>query len=980
MLSKKDFVKINNYLWEIPKTYRKDMRVPARVYTSEKMLEDIFRDKSLEQLINLCCLPGIQKYGLAMPDCHEGYASPIGGVAAIRISDGIISPGMCLTKETKIFHPLGYWVPISEFQNGHLFDEITCLNFKVKKIQKTNLSRLWKLKANPSIIKVTTKTGRQVYATPDHPFYTPIGMRPLGKLNRGNTMAIYPYEGVPYKKVKDFILVTEKDIRKQWELLKQQERGKGLLQVINRLKFRNLLPLKSTSPASPVLLKIMGYLLGDGSMNFTNGRKRGRISFYGKKEDLLLLKEDLKTIGFTAFLQKRERNHTVRTIYREYQFKEIENSLSVTSSSLVLLLKALGIPIGNKVNQNFVLPVWIFKLPLWQKRLFLAAFFGAELTSPAVYKRHGFNFYASVLGINKSKKYLASGKKFLSQIAKLLNEFGVKTNKISQRKEQKNKNGQLSYRLRLIFSSQPANLINLWGKINYEYNQEKRLLANLAVSYMRSKQQFIKEKILSQRIRSRKGVINWEKRDERKLDKLIVRGGRGLSRPFVGQFPKFKEFIKNVTKGLGKSGAIWDEVSEIKKIPFKGYVYDFTVNHPDHNFVANNFVVSNCGYDINCGMKLLKSEYSEKDIKPYLDKLTTEIQKEVPSGLGRGRQIKFSIDQIDKILEGGAKRLVEQGYGEKEDIENCESEGRLEWANASAVSPHAKNRGRDQVGTLGSGNHFCELDKVEEIFDAEVAEIFGLFKDQIIIMIHCGSRGLGHQVCTDYLRTMIPAMQRYRIKVPDREFACVPFNSPEGQRYFSAMAAAANYAWANRQMIAHFIRKAWNLVLGEKASPLVALYDVAHNIIKKEKYIIDGKEMEVAVHRKGATRAFPPGHPEIPKKYQPWGQPVLIPGSMGTASYVLVGTKEGEEAFYSTCHGAGRTMSRHEAVRRISGQEVVRNLKQRGIIVKCFSMRGIAEEAPIAYKDIDEIVNIVHNAGLSKKVAKLKPLAVIKGE
>ncbi|PJB09017.1 RNA-splicing ligase RtcB, partial [bacterium (Candidatus Gribaldobacteria) CG_4_9_14_3_um_filter_33_9] len=374
------------------------------------------------------------------------------------------------------------------------------------------------------------------------------------------------------------------------------------------------------------------------------------------------------------------------------------------------------------------------------------------------------------------------------------------------------------------------------------------------------------------------------------------------------------------------------------------------------------------------------SEYSEKDIKPYLDKLTTEIQKEVPSGLGRGRQIKFSIDQIDKILEGGAKRLVEQGYGEKEDIENCESEGRLEWANASAVSPHAKNRGRDQVGTLGSGNHFCELDKVEEIFDAEVAEIFGLFKDQIIIMIHCGSRGLGHQVCTDYLRTMIPAMQRYRIKVPDREFACVPFNSPEGQRYFSAMAAAANYAWANRQMIAHFIRKAWNLVLGEKASPLVALYDVAHNIIKKEKYIIDGKEMEVAVHRKGATRAFPPGHPEIPKKYQPWGQPVLIPGSMGTASYVLVGTKEGEEAFYSTCHGAGRTMSRHEAVRRISGQEVVRNLKQRGIIVKCFSMRGIAEEAPIAYKDIDEIVNIVHNAGLSKKVAKLKPLAVIKGE
>ena len=387
-----------------------------------------------------------------------------------------------------------------------------------------------------------------------------------------------------------------------------------------------------------------------------------------------------------------------------------------------------------------------------------------------------------------------------------------------------------------------------------------------------------------------------------------------------------------------------------------------------------------CGFDINCGMKLLKSEYTEKEIKPYLDKLATEIQKEVPSGLGRGRQIKLSIKQIDKILEGGVPYLVEKGYGEKEDIENCEANGRLDWTDALAVSNYAKNRGRDQVGTLGSGNHFLELQKVAEVFDENVARRFGLFKDQIVIMVHCGSRGLGHQVCTDYLRTMIPAMQRYEIKVPDREFACVPFNSSEGQRYFAAMASAANYAWANRQMIAHFIRKAWKSVLGEKASPLVALYDVAHNIIKKEKYIIDGKETEVAVHRKGATRAFPPGHLEIPGQYRQVGQPVLIPGSMGTASYVLHGTKDAEEAFYSTNHGAGRTMSRHAATRMLSGQEVVKRLEAKGIIVKCYSWRGIAEEAPEAYKNIDEIVEVVHQAGLSKKVAKLVPLAVIKGE
>ena len=388
-----------------------------------------------------------------------------------------------------------------------------------------------------------------------------------------------------------------------------------------------------------------------------------------------------------------------------------------------------------------------------------------------------------------------------------------------------------------------------------------------------------------------------------------------------------------------------------------------------------------CGFDINCGMKLLKSEYSEKEIKPHLEDLAVEIQKEVPSGLGRGRRIKLSIKQIDKILEGGAPDLVKNSYGEKEDIENCEANGCLEWANASMVSERAKNRGRDQVGTLGSGNHFCEVQKVTEIFNERVAEIFGLFRDQIVIMVHTGSRGLGHQVCTDYLREFIPLMlNKYKIKVPDREFACVPFNSPEGQRYFAAMASAANYAWANRQMIIHYTRKAWKSVLGEKNSSLTSLYDVAHNIIKKEKYLINGKETEVIVHRKGATRAFPSAHPEIPEKYQEVGQPVLIPGSMGTASYVLVGTKEGEETFWSTCHGSGRSMSRHEAMRRVSGRDVVRDLESKGIIVKCRSLRGIAEEAPFAYKNIDDVVEVVHNAGLSKKVAKLVPLAVIKGE
>jgi len=386
------------------------------------------------------------------------------------------------------------------------------------------------------------------------------------------------------------------------------------------------------------------------------------------------------------------------------------------------------------------------------------------------------------------------------------------------------------------------------------------------------------------------------------------------------------------------------------------------------------------GYDINCGMRVLKSELDAKEIQPHIDRLATEIQRRVPSGLGRGRKVKLDLNSINKILEGGSGILVKKGYGDEQDLENCESRGRLEQADTSYVSERAKNRGRDQVGTLGSGNHFIEVQRVETIFDEDIAKVFGLFKNQIVIMIHTGSRGLGHQIASDYIRVMMSAMSKYNINLPDRELAACPISSDEGKRYLSAMACGANYAWANRQMIAHSVREAWKSTLGEKASPLMLLYDVAHNIAKIEEYEIDNKKTKLCIHRKGATRAFPPNHPEIPKAYQESGQPVLVPGSMGTASYILAGRKEGEQSFYSTCHGAGRTMSRKQATRTISGQNVIKELKQKGITVKCWSSRGVAEEAPLAYKDIDDIVGVVQNAGLAKKVARLVPLAVIKGE
>jgi len=388
---------------------------------------------------------------------------------------------------------------------------------------------------------------------------------------------------------------------------------------------------------------------------------------------------------------------------------------------------------------------------------------------------------------------------------------------------------------------------------------------------------------------------------------------------------------------------------------------------------------SGIGFDQNCGVRLLKSNLTYEQIKNHLDELATKIQAQIPSGLGRGRKTKLSITQINKILEEGVPYLVKQGYGEEEDIENCESAGRIKQADASYVSERAKNRGRSQVGTLGSGNHFIEVQRVDTIFDEEIAKTFGLFKDQVVVMIHTGSRGLGHQNCSDYLKVTAQAMLKYNIKVPDRELSCVPFNSEEGNRFFQAMSAGANYAWANRQMITFYTRQVWKEILGEKQN-LHLLYDVAHNIAKVEEHEVDGKKIKLIMHRKGATRAFPPNHPEIPRAYQESGQPVLVPGSMGTSSYVLAGTKESKDAWHTVCHGAGRTMSRRQAIRTISGQNVVKELKQKGITVKCWSSRGIAEEAPQAYKDIESVVDVVHNAKLSKKVAKLVPLAVIKGE
>ena len=388
------------------------------------------------------------------------------------------------------------------------------------------------------------------------------------------------------------------------------------------------------------------------------------------------------------------------------------------------------------------------------------------------------------------------------------------------------------------------------------------------------------------------------------------------------------------------------------------------------------------GYDINCGVRLLRTGLKENEVRPKLKDLVTDLFNSVPSGVGSKGAIKLNQSQLDEVLVKGVGWAINNGYGNKEDAEVCEENGSIANADPDKVSDRAKKRGAPQLGSLGSGNHFLEIQKVAEIHDEEAAKRMGLEKDQVTILTHCGSRGFGHQVCSDYLRVSEQALKKYDISLPDRELACVPNSSEEGESYRKAMFAALNFAWSNRQMITHWTRKSFERVFKQSESDLEMnlVYDVAHNIAKVEKHNVDGKLRSVVVHRKGATRAFPANRDEVPSKYRDLGQPIFIPGSMGTASWVLLGQPNSMNlTFGSTAHGAGRTMSRSKARRNYTESQVKKYLSDKGIVVKSLTRDGIVEETPQAYKDVDSIVNVSHELKIATKVAKLVPIGVIKG-
>jgi tRNA-splicing ligase RtcB len=402
-------------------------------------------------------------------------------------------------------------------------------------------------------------------------------------------------------------------------------------------------------------------------------------------------------------------------------------------------------------------------------------------------------------------------------------------------------------------------------------------------------------------------------------------------------------------------------------------------------FAVDDGVVSpgGVGYDISCGVRVIRTSLEEGDVRPHLERVVDTLFTGVPSGVGSTGRMKVSMHEIDDVLSGGAQWAVKQGYGWHEDVDTIEARGALEQADPDAVSPQAKQRGRGQIGTLGSGNHFLEVQVVDQVYDGPAAAAMDIDRPgQVVLFVHVGSRGLGHQVCTDYLRVAERSAREHNINLVDRQLACMPFKSPEGQQYFGAMCAAANFAWANRQLITHWVREAFSQVFRQSPEHLGMrlVYDVSHNIAKLEEYAVEGKTQQLVVHRKGATRSFPPGHPEIPPVYQKVGQPVLIPGDMGRYSFIAVGTQAAmRDSFGSTCHGAGRVMGRKQAVRTLAGVDVAAELKKQGIVVRAQDRGLLAEEAPQAYKDVADVVAVCDGAGISKRVVRTRPIGVVKG-
>ena len=933
---------LSEYVWEIPQSFRPGMRVAGRIYADKTLIEKMRSDATLEQCANVATLPGIHKWSITMPDGHEGYGFPIGGVAAMDYDEGVISPGgvgydiNCLAGDTQILTRDGFRRPISEFASSWKGSNLRVFDLNDHVGTSATIIRYLTLKPKDRVRRLRTDNGREIVATGDHPILTSTGMKLTREVSPGERVVVYPFEGVAYDPPKRRVLLGSRDFDQQ---------------TLEELRVRGLVPFRLDDPRIGAIARLVGYSIGDGHFSRWHEKRRGRtkprerlcFALSGEPSGLEEARRDIQLLGYKpSRIYSRSRKLSVRTWCRKYETVGHEHVIHVLARSFSLLMISLGVPPTRKTTTDFDVPKWIRIAPLWIKRNFLAGFFGAELSEPSAVPQHGYNLQQLTLTVSKARRQRKSGIRFVQQIKRLLREFGVESYLTRPIPLTRSTIG-----LRLVIRSREDNLVRLWSQIGYEYNRERQSLSSLAVEYLRMK---------------------------------VPHKSELMDRSEAPAFPVFEEYVRTTEAKLGRSGMAYDTVLVNEAMEsYLGPVYDFTVNHKDHNFVANGLVVS------NCGVRLIRTNLNEGDVRPVLPKLLDTLFNNIPSGLGSLGKIRVTQGEIDKVVSDGVEWAIDHGYGWSEDKNHCEENGCMEAADPSKVSSTAKSRGHRQLGSLGSGNHFLEIERVDKIFDERVAKHLGIERvGQIFVLVHTGSRGYGHQVCSDYLRVMERAVSKYHISLPDRQLACAPSKSPEAEDYLPAMAAACNFAWVNRQMITHWTREAFEKTFGKTADQLDLhlIYDVCHNVAKIENHVIDeeGHQHKVIVHRKGATRAFPPGHSDIPADYREIGQPVLIPGSMGTSSWLLVGTaKSMELSFGSTAHGAGRMMSRAAAKRRWGPQEVKKGLADKGIMIRAAEMGTVTEEAPGAYKDVDRVAEVSHQVGIATKVCRLTPIGVTKG-
>ncbi len=958
MLSQKpQFAKVSDVTWEIPKSFKQGMRVPARIYATRKLL-DAMDMQVYDQVTNVATLPGIVNHALCMPDGHSGYGFPIGGVAAFDPeNNGVISPGgvgfdincgmrlvttnltyddvkpklkelvellfqrvpagvgssgfvklnaqtfrkvimegakwcidngygwqedmrrteedgcvkgadetkvsgravqrgldqigtlgsgnhyleiqvvkpenifdaeaakaygifpnqvvvmfHCLPGDSKVLTEYGFTLPIRDLQKTWQQTSVPGLNPNDKTVIPVKIREFHEIPNKEEMFEIVTETGDKIKATEDHPIMTPDGLKFARELSIGNRVAMLPFQGVEYEAPNDSVIVDEEDIRAV-----DAEKAEA---IIKSLKKKELLPLRLNSPKLPLLAKLMGFLTGDGYLQ-RNGA-RWFVRFIGKPGDLEEIRKDSLKLGykFTKPFEYYSESEVQFEKSGKHSIKGHSYQISNGSHSLGILFAALGTPVGNKSKQAFLVPQWVVGAPKWIKRLYLAGYFGAEMTRPLIRKKEEYRFGNPLITLCKDEALRENAIAFLTQISGLVRQFDVECIGVKETNAIITKTGR-SLKFVLKLSSKEPNLIKLWSGIGFEYCASRTALAALAIQYLKLKQNLLTEEaVITQKAAGSVAVTAYQFRH--------------------GNYPTVKEFFE-YARMQPSSPAVWDKVKEIRRIESKDdFVYDLTVDSEHHNFVADGFITGNCG-----------------------------------------------------------------------------------------------------------------------------------------------SRGFGHQVATDSLQVFLNVMERkYGIKILDRELACAPFNSPEGQDYFAAMKCGLNMSFANRQVILHRIRECFSKVMGQSAESMEMrqVYDVAHNTAKLEEYEIDGQRKKVLVHRKGATRAFGPGRPEVPQEFRSIGQPVIIGGSMETGSYLLAGTETAmKETWGSTAHGSGRTMSRTQAKHMFKGEELQKDMASRGILVRTVSYAGLAEEAGKAYKDIDEVIDCTHQAGISRKVVKLLPVANVKG-